>query len=917
MAPAFTKKFLGGGSDDSSPIISAANIQYTSVTGLTKTMKGLSGIVRDIESISLASVKNDKLREKWERRKARRDADQQAEELTELEKIAGKKKVKPRKPDTKEKKSFLDNFKWLDTFLGPIGKFLVNLGATLAMRELLKWASDDSNFTKIETFIHKLDVVFTKLYGFGKFLVKDNLVDGFKQAFFGENADGTKSDFFQRISGLGKILIGITGLKYLMNPFSLITDILGVLDWIFNWGPPNIDGKKPRGKLKKPKTPKVKGKQWWKFWQKKTKTPAQLSRFNNSYSKFIEGTADLGDKLRVVRRGGAGLEGLFDQGIKGGKLVGQGDNIFKNIGKTLGNWGEITKQNTLKYGGKAAESLKKFGKFIAEGASAKYKAAQSWVGQGVDNLKSLPKKTMDGIQAKFLNPIGEALQPFVKRMQGFGDSFMNLFKKAPIIKETLEALGSRGINMKSVAKSGKAWGKRAASVLPLVGGLANLGFAGMSFAAGDNVGGVLETIAGVLELVGYATAGAGGVGVPLIIAGTALDAYLLARILPKVGDKILGWEEKGLSSISGQLKGLSSLAQDAMSKVGDPGGLIQSIMGSVNGTGKDGVPRPQDGVPQAGIGKFFSGLWDGVKSVGKGIWDGISGVVNTVGGVVQDIVNSPFGQILMTALPYMFPGAAWLAPMINGIKGFAALANGNPLGAIMSLWGAAGDIWTETFAGINKQIGDFFGPINNAWNNIMDSKIGQIGKELISGNITGAMGVALEGTAMEGALKGFGAQIDAMGLSGILGSIPGVGSALANIPGLSDLPGVGSLVSGNFSPAAFIGGIADTEGLGDLYQGFMGLAGGDIRSGLEGFAAQAGVDPQIFGVYDSYADIFGAGGSSEKQAMLQIGDFDIQGVPVIIEKILVAPIPDPKAINNNARIDTGGAWTSLSSRMGL
>ena len=133
MAPAFTKKFLGGGSDDSSPIISAANIQYTSVTGLTKTMKGLSGIVRDIESISLASVKNDKLREKWERRKARRDADQQAEELTELEKIAGKKKVKARKPDSKEKKSFLDNFKWLDTFLGPIGKFLVNLGATLAM----------------------------------------------------------------------------------------------------------------------------------------------------------------------------------------------------------------------------------------------------------------------------------------------------------------------------------------------------------------------------------------------------------------------------------------------------------------------------------------------------------------------------------------------------------------------------------------------------------------------------------------------------------------------------------------------------------------------------------------------------------------------------------------------------------------
>tara|TARA_B100001996_G_scaffold382435_1_gene374239 strand:- start:993 stop:3740 length:2748 start_codon:yes stop_codon:yes gene_type:complete len=915
VAPAFTKKFLGGGGDDTSSIVAAANTQFASVTGLTKTMRGLSGIVRDIQSISIASIKNDKLREKWERRQKRRDADQQAEELTELEKIAGKKKAKPKKPDSKEKKSFANNFKWLDTFLGPIGKFLVNLGATLAMRELLKWASDDSNFTKIETFIHKLDVVFTKLYGFGKFLVKDNLVDGFKQAFFGENADGTKSDFFQRISGIGKILIGITGLKYLMNPFSLITDILGVLDWIFNWGPPNLDGP-PRGKPRRGKPPRVRGNQWWKFWQKKTKTPAQLSRFNQSYSRFIEGTANLGDRLRVVRRGGAGLEGIFDQGIQGGKLVGQGDNIFKSGLSKLGSWGEIIKKNTLKYGGKAVESIGNFGKWIAEGASAKYKAAQAWVGQGVDNLRSLPKKTMEGLQTRVLGPIAEKLQPFVKRMQGFGDSFMGLFRKMPVIREVMEALASRGINMKSIAKSGKAWGKRAASVLPLVGGLANLGFAAMSFSAGDNVGGVLESIAGVLELVGYATSGAAGAGLPLIIAGTAIDAYLLARILPKVGDKILGWEEKGLEKIGSQLNGIKSLAQNVMSKVGDPGGIIQSIMNQVNGTGKDEA-RPQDGVPQAGIGKFFSGLWDGVKSVGKGIWDGISGVVNTVGGVVEDIVNSPFGQILMTALPYMFPGAAWLAPLINGIKGFAALANGNPLGAIMSLWGAAGDIWTETFAGINKQIGDFFGPINNAWNNIMDSKIGQIGKELISGNITGAMGVALEGTAMEGALKGFGAQIDAMGLSGILGSIPGVGSALANIPGLSDLPGVGSLVSGNFSPAAFIGGIADTEGLGDLYQGFMGLAGGDIRSGLEGFAAQAGVDPQIFGVYDSYSEIFGSGGSSEKQAMLQIGDFDIQGVPVIIEKILVAPIPDPKAINNNARIDTGGAWTSLSTRMGL
>ena len=112
MAPAFTKKFLGGGGDSSSSIVAAANTQFASITGLTKTVQGLGRIVRDIESIAIVSIKHDKLRAQHERRQKRRDADQQAEELTELEKIAGKKKTKPRKGTTKEKKDFAKSFAW-------------------------------------------------------------------------------------------------------------------------------------------------------------------------------------------------------------------------------------------------------------------------------------------------------------------------------------------------------------------------------------------------------------------------------------------------------------------------------------------------------------------------------------------------------------------------------------------------------------------------------------------------------------------------------------------------------------------------------------------------------------------------------------------------------------------------------------
>ena len=41
-------------------------------------------------------------------------------------------------------------------------------------------------------------------------------------------------DFLSKITGLGKLLVGIIGLRYLMNPFALIGDILGLMDMMDN-----------------------------------------------------------------------------------------------------------------------------------------------------------------------------------------------------------------------------------------------------------------------------------------------------------------------------------------------------------------------------------------------------------------------------------------------------------------------------------------------------------------------------------------------------------------------------------------------------------------------------------------------------------------------------------------------------------
>ena len=45
-----------------------------------------------------------------------------------------------------------------------------------------------------------------------------------------------ENSWWERLKGLGSILLGVIGLKYLLNPFSLITDILGIVDAITGLG---------------------------------------------------------------------------------------------------------------------------------------------------------------------------------------------------------------------------------------------------------------------------------------------------------------------------------------------------------------------------------------------------------------------------------------------------------------------------------------------------------------------------------------------------------------------------------------------------------------------------------------------------------------------------------------------------------
>jgi len=87
-----TYKFVNPGvSNVKSPTVAAVRKQTLALNRLGSTISGIGSVVSDIERISIRQIKNDKLREKAERRRDRRELDLAAEEAIENKKAAKRK----------------------------------------------------------------------------------------------------------------------------------------------------------------------------------------------------------------------------------------------------------------------------------------------------------------------------------------------------------------------------------------------------------------------------------------------------------------------------------------------------------------------------------------------------------------------------------------------------------------------------------------------------------------------------------------------------------------------------------------------------------------------------------------------------------------------------------------------------------
>jgi len=235
-----TDKFIGAGSKKS-PVASAVKKNVLATNNLNITLKGVSSIVNDLYKIELGFVKVEKDQERADRRNKRRAADQAAEDKIEARatKAEGKKGITSALKKT-AKKGFAGAFGFISQLLAPIGSFLAGIGAFAITSEIMKWIGDPENAEKLQTFLDKALFVFDKIFGWvSGFTI--NIIDGWS-AMFAEDGD-----FGSRLRGLGDMMKGIIGLRYLMNPFALITDILSLLD-LFDRDKPDIDPKNPRPK---------------------------------------------------------------------------------------------------------------------------------------------------------------------------------------------------------------------------------------------------------------------------------------------------------------------------------------------------------------------------------------------------------------------------------------------------------------------------------------------------------------------------------------------------------------------------------------------------------------------------------------------------------------------------------------------
>ena len=948
MAKLQAYKFVNPGvSNLKSPIVAAARKQTLALNRLGGTVSSIGTLVSDIERISIRQIKNDKLRAKAERRRERRELDQATEEALENKKAAKTKKPKLSKTSLKIAKGGLS---WIEKFLAPIGKFLGYIARIAITKEVLDWVSDPANIEKLTDFLEKTHFVFSKLFGWAAGFT-NNILDGFSAL---SDPNGT---FIERLGGLGSIMKGLIGLKYLMNPFSIITDILWLVDLLTgNRGNNRRGGDRNRNNrnrnrnrnqnrnLNKNRKPGSLPGKW--FRPKVTTSGGQSVGPLRGIREWLRKTRKfLGQKPNISVGGNTGGNWLT-------KLF-RGKPVVSTSGATKANWFTKLFQGkahvTTGTGGVKGNWLQRL--FKSKADPTKITQGTGGVkGNWLKNLFSGSKVTTGtgGLKLNWLSKLKSGASKIrgATPLQAIGylaaDYTINwgvdklVFEPLQrastkrLHKQIDEAIAEHGLEKVLANQEAELAKEQSKTPLNKWVNMATLGYGNIF------VGPNTQKVQHLQNVIGY-------------IKGKSADDEPHMRIevigyRNKDGNKVELKEDpskkKGnwWSNLFGKKEEKKEEIKEEKKKSGNwwsnlfggkkenkkeekkkkSGNWFSNLFG---GNKKQETPKKKEKKKKT---NWWSGLFSKKKPEKKekksswwpfaeggelqemlfgGLWKRVKKIGNSLWNGVTNVVNKVTSNpIISTALSFI-PGMQIPMAVINGI---GALQRGDIMGAAMS-----------AFSGLSQfaAIGSTAQSVVNTPNWLMNLRMSSFGQGLSNlytsganawSNLTsgfnnfmdskwGQIGQQVLGGDYMGALTTFNPKWGGIASDIMSGNYGGALSAFNPEMGAAVTKGMAMIDSFRQDPMGLISNIAEQQGMGGLLKAVTGLfGGGDKVTAMTQIASEMGIDPKVLGAVKSvHQQALTEGGISSQWAMEQAMEFI--PIPTIIEKIVT--IPEAVAIN--------------------
>ena len=842
MANLTTYKPIKIGSNLKGSLGSVVKQRSLAINRLGSTLNSISTLARDIEQISINKIKEQGVREKLERRKKRRELDQKFEDRTEQKKPkVGSRTKGALKKGSKKALGFMGKF------LGPIGSFLFEIAKFAITTEILKWIRDPKNLEKLTTFIDKAKFVFKKLFDFAAFLTT-NLLDGLGNLF------GEDSTFIDRLKGIGQIFLGIIGLRYLMNPFKIITDILNLLDLLGDGGGrPDLDGP-DRNRLRGPDVD-VDGR------QRRTGARDRYERrFGKDAADKRFGKKPRGKTPRGKRR--RGLGGLMGLGCPN-PLDFLPDSTPKNV---VDDVAKAT--DKLDDAADAAKKIDQAGDIAdAAGDAAKKKNIFQ---KGGDFLGNWWKTTGSKAVTNTVDAAKSLGSSLLKQI----DALPSPLKLADDAFKGMTALGQKAWSGavsagKAIGSTAKKWGT----------GIGNFAAKSLDDIKGAGKAFLQNKIINVIQ--------------PII--------QPLVEKFKSIGDKAMGLIQKipGYDKVAKlfKSKGISSIA-DAGSKLGKRAGAVLPVIG--------GIVNLAFAYDRFASGDSFGGLLETISAILDFGGLATAGATN---------VASMFLDGYLFArdfIPQLAEGedAVFQAIGLGDAKKtvddvFSKLPNlGELLGKFVKMMGLGGGGEEEMmFGGALKKIGGALGGITS-------NPIAQVAASAIPG-----AGAVMAGANMVSSIAQGNFDPTSM-LTSAFSALPGVEGAKFIDGNTGEMLGMGkagltaALGGNNASTVDMMSDFASKFSLGGLMKAATGAQGASVESGMTELASNLGVKPEVISGAKKGAEL-AQGGMSGQYAMEQALQF-VQ-VPVIIEKLMPMPMAVP--INTGGPAPVRGGPSTLTKKL--